>query len=196
MIDDGAPNAFATGRSPQHASVVVTTGLLDLLDRVELEGVLAHELSHIKNDDVVVATLAVTLVGLVTPQLVPSVVGHRREPSADVSAVEMTRYPPGLISALEKLRDDTTGGRRQLARHRPPLDRGAGHGSAEGGGDRAATPRAPPTRRSRSASPPSGSSDPRPVPGGTASTGSPASRCRLAKCLIPRRNPRTHPGRS
>jgi heat shock protein HtpX len=108
VIDDVAPNAFATGRSPKHASVVVTTGLLDQLDRVELEGVLAHELSHIKNGDIVVATLAVTMVGLVAPGLVPLAVDRRREPLADVSAVEMTRYPPGLISALEKLRDDAT----------------------------------------------------------------------------------------
>ena len=107
VIDDVAPNAFATGRSPQHAALAVTTGLLDQLNRVELEGVLAHELSHIKNADIVVATLAVTMVGLVTPQLVPYAVGGRREPLADASAVEMTRYPPGLISALEKLRDDT-----------------------------------------------------------------------------------------
>jgi heat shock protein HtpX len=108
VIDDVAPNAFATGRSPKHATVAVTTGLLDLLDRVELEGVLAHELSHIKNHDILVATLAVTMVGLVTPQLVPFAVDRRREPLADVSAVEMTRYPPGLISALEKLRRDST----------------------------------------------------------------------------------------
>ncbi len=152
VIDDVAPNAFATGRSPQHAAVAVTTGLLDLLDRVELEGVLAHELSHIKNDDILVATLAVTMVGLVTlladvsirmmwwnggrrgrndpeggaapwlgfiglgilvlspllARLMQYAVSRRRESLADVSAVEMTRYPPGLISALEKLRDDTT----------------------------------------------------------------------------------------
>jgi heat shock protein HtpX len=108
VIDDVAPNAFATGRSPKHATVAVTTGLLDLLDRVELEGVLAHELSHIKNHDILVATLAVTMVGLVTPQLVPFAVDRRREPLADVSAVEMTRYPPGLISALEKLGRDST----------------------------------------------------------------------------------------
>ncbi|MEZ5178804.1 MAG: M48 family metallopeptidase [Acidimicrobiales bacterium] len=152
VIEDVAPNAFATGRNPQHAAVAVTTGLLDLLDRVELEGVLAHELSHIKNDDILVATLAVTMVGLVTlladlsirmmwwnggrrgrndpeggaapwlgfiglgilvlspllSRLMQYAVSRRRESLADVSAVEMTRYPPGLISALEKLRDDTT----------------------------------------------------------------------------------------
>ena len=65
VIDDPAPNAFATGRNPQHAAIAVTTGLLDKMNRVELEGVLAHELSHIKNYDILVSTLAVTLVGAV-----------------------------------------------------------------------------------------------------------------------------------
>ncbi|MEA2718083.1 MAG: heat shock protein HtpX, partial [Actinomycetota bacterium] len=59
LIDDAAPNAFATGRNPQHAAIAVTTGLMDKLTRIELEGVLAHELSHIKNYDILVSTLAV-----------------------------------------------------------------------------------------------------------------------------------------
>ncbi len=152
VIDDVAPNAFATGRNPKHAAIAVTTGLLDMMTRVELEGVLAHELSHIKNDDILVSTLAVTMVGLVTlaadisvrmmwwnggrrgrndqqggaapflaifglallvlspllAKLMQLSVSRSRESLADVSAIEMTRYPPGLISALEKLRDDTT----------------------------------------------------------------------------------------
>ena len=54
VVDDDAPNAFATGRNPQHAAVAVTTGLLAKMNRVELEGVLAHELSHIKNYDILV----------------------------------------------------------------------------------------------------------------------------------------------
>ena len=65
LLDDGAPNAFATGRDPQHAAIVVTTGLLDKLDRLELEGVLAHEMSHIGNYDIRLATLVTVLVGLV-----------------------------------------------------------------------------------------------------------------------------------
>jgi len=154
VIEDPAPNAFATGRNPRHAAVAVTTGLLEKMNRVELEGVLAHELSHIKNYDILVSTIAVTMVGVVAlmadvafrflwwggaghrrdrrgggsgPQaalvvfgvalliLLPVVarlmryaVSRRREALADVTAVSLTRYPPGLISALEKLRDDTT----------------------------------------------------------------------------------------
>ena len=59
IIDDPAPNAFATGRNPNHAAIAVTTGLLEKLNRVELEGVVAHELSHIRNYDILVSTLAV-----------------------------------------------------------------------------------------------------------------------------------------
>jgi heat shock protein HtpX len=65
IIEDTAPNAFATGRDPQHATVVVTSGLLQKLDKLELEGVIAHELSHIGNYDVRLMTLVVVLVGLV-----------------------------------------------------------------------------------------------------------------------------------
>ena len=152
IVDDPAPNAFATGRDPRHAAIAVTTGLLEKMNRVELEGVLAHELSHIRNYDILVSTLAVTLVGgiailtdtairlmwwnggrvrrdgdrndgnnplafvgfallIVAPilaKIMQATISRRRETLADISACQMTRYPPGLISALEKLRDDTT----------------------------------------------------------------------------------------
>lgn len=65
IMNQAAPNAFATGRDPQHAAVAVTTGLLEKLDKLELEGVIAHELSHIKNYDSRLMTVIVILVGLV-----------------------------------------------------------------------------------------------------------------------------------
>jgi heat shock protein HtpX len=65
LIEDSAPNAFATGRDPKHASIAVTRGLLDKLDRTELEGVIAHELSHVGNHDIRVMLLVAVLVGSV-----------------------------------------------------------------------------------------------------------------------------------
>lgn len=113
VVDDPALNAFTAGRGPKRAAVVVTTGLVAELSRVEMEAVVAHELSHVKSHDVLVSTLAVPLVSLpasllpgpAAAWLVGAVLGAAREPMADVSAVSLTRYPPGLIAALEKLRD-------------------------------------------------------------------------------------------
>jgi heat shock protein HtpX len=65
VVDDPAPNAFATGRNPSHSAIAATTGLLEIMNRTELEGVLAHELSHIRNYDILISTIAVTLVGFV-----------------------------------------------------------------------------------------------------------------------------------
>jgi len=65
IVEDSAPNAFATGRNKEHAAVVVTTGLMSMLDRTELEGVIAHELSHIGNRDILISTIVVVLAGLV-----------------------------------------------------------------------------------------------------------------------------------
>lgn len=106
VIEDPSLNALSVGREARAASVVVTTGLLEALSRIELEGVLAHELSHVRQLDILPSTIAVTLVGVLAPGLVPRVLGSRREALADVTGVSLTRYPPGLISALEKVRDD------------------------------------------------------------------------------------------
>ncbi|MEN9582295.1 MAG: hypothetical protein RL641_249 [Candidatus Parcubacteria bacterium] len=66
IINDSAPNAFATGRNKEHAAVAVTTGLLSILDKTELEGVIAHELSHVGNKDILVSTVAVVLAGFIS----------------------------------------------------------------------------------------------------------------------------------
>lgn len=149
IVRDVAPNAFATGRNPQHAAVAVTTGLLQKMNRVELEGIIGHELAHVKNYDILVTTIAVTLTGVVMllsdwmlrifrfggrrsrggnpatlvialigfalaifaplfAQLIKAAVSRKREGLADISGIHLTRYPPGLISALKKLRDDST----------------------------------------------------------------------------------------
>ncbi len=150
IMDDGSPNAFATGRNPEHAVICVTTGLLKKLDSNELEGVLAHELSHIKNYDILLQTVAAVFVGFVTiisdlffrigvrtsrsrnndnnnpaqailllvgfiflllspifANLLKLALSRNREYLADSSAVELTRNPEGLISALRKISSDT-----------------------------------------------------------------------------------------
>jgi heat shock protein HtpX len=66
LIPQAAPNAFATGRNPHHASVAVTQGLMDLMDDEELEGVIAHELSHVRNYDILTSSIAATLAGAIT----------------------------------------------------------------------------------------------------------------------------------
>jgi len=113
VIDDEAPNRFATGRNPAHAAVVVTGGLLRKLARLELEGVLAHELSHIRSNDIRVTSLGTALVGLplmpagsLATRLLAALVGRGRERDADLGGVRLTRYPPGLAAALEKVRRD------------------------------------------------------------------------------------------
>jgi len=148
LIDDTAPNAFATGRDPKHASIAVTRGLLDKLDRTELEGVIAHELSHVGNHDIRVMLLVTVLVGtiallsdwmfrsfafgggrrgrdrgggggivliiaialaILTPiiaTLIQLAVSRQREYLADASGALLTRFPPGLASALRKIAAD------------------------------------------------------------------------------------------
>jgi heat shock protein HtpX len=140
VINDPSPNAFATGRDPNHAAVTVTMGLLQMMNREELEGVLAHEMSHIKNFDVRLLLIVTTMIGMavliasvfwnsigrmrlrgqgalvvlaigVIFTLIAFIVGplmqlalsRQRESLADVSGVELTRNPTGLISALKKI---------------------------------------------------------------------------------------------
>ena len=148
VIDDSALNAFATGRNPKNASITITTGLLKKMNRQELEGVVAHEMSHIKNYDVRFMMLVVMLVGLVTllsdfmfrsfifgghgksrkdskisgviiliavvlailspiiGQIIRFSINRKREFMADANAAILTRYPPGLASALKKIMKD------------------------------------------------------------------------------------------
>jgi heat shock protein HtpX len=156
LIDDSAMNAFATGRDPQHAAVAITRGLREKLSREELQGVLAHELSHVRHFDVRYSMLMATMVGLVVfaadaflrlswyggrgprrssddrddkgggglaivllvlaivlailapffATLIQMAYSRQREYLADAGAVELTRNPLGLASALQKLADD------------------------------------------------------------------------------------------
>jgi len=139
--EDDRINAFATGRKPEDGKVCVTTGALEKLDEDELEGVLAHELSHIKNQDIMFMTVAVALIGVisiiselllhsmffgvdddappwamaaglllailapVSARMVQLAMSRKREYLADASGAQMTRYPEGLASALEKIQN-------------------------------------------------------------------------------------------
>jgi len=151
VIPEQAPNAFATGRNPEHASIAVTEGLLSTMNRVELEGVIGHELAHVVDRDILVGTVVATLVGAVIliseffmrswwwggvrgrrggdrggggieaiifavglvllilapiiAQIVRLAVSRQREFLADAQGALLTRYPPGLASALRKIGD-------------------------------------------------------------------------------------------
>ena len=150
VVDDPQPNAFATGRNPENAVICVTTGLLDKLDYYELEGVIAHEMSHIKNYDIRLSCVVSVMVGFIVMlsdmfsralfwgglrddrdsdngkanaflmiigliclilapifgSLMKLALSRKREFLADATAVEFTRNPDGLISALRKLESD------------------------------------------------------------------------------------------
>ena len=148
VVDDPQPNAFATGRNPQNAVICVTTGLLEKLDYYELEGVIAHEMSHIKNYDIRLSCIVSVMVGFIVMiadlfsrmlfwgglrdrdsdsrangilmligliflilspifgSLMQLALSRKREFLADATAVEFTRNPDGLISALQKLEND------------------------------------------------------------------------------------------
>lgn len=105
VIDDTAMNAFATGRNPQHAAVVATTGILERLNRTELEGVIAHELSHVKNYDTLLMSLVTILVGVITLMadwlLRWGGVGRRRNnDDRSDSQLQMILFVVGLILAI------------------------------------------------------------------------------------------------
>ncbi len=148
VVEDPQPNAFATGRNPENAVICVTTGLLEKLDYYELEGVIAHEMSHIKNYDIRLSCIVSVMVGFIVMiadlfsrmlfwgglndrdndnkangilmliglvflilspifgSLMQLALSRKREFLADATAVEFTRNPDGLISALEKLEND------------------------------------------------------------------------------------------
>lgn len=112
VLDEDAPNALVVGRSPRHSALVVTSGLLDQLNRIELEGVIAHELSRIATHDTLLEVPAAVVVGIplgVAPELrrrmLRKVIGHQRDVRADLEGVSLTRYPPGLVAALSRIRD-------------------------------------------------------------------------------------------
>jgi len=149
VVEDNQPNAFATGRNPEHSVICVTTGLLEKLDYYELEGVIAHEMSHIKNYDILLSAVVSVFVGLIVMisdtfsrilfwggtkdrdsdskangvlmiiglvflilspifgTLMQLALSRKREYLADSTAVEFTRNPDGLISALQKLDADS-----------------------------------------------------------------------------------------
>jgi heat shock protein HtpX len=149
VVPEQAPNAFATGRDPEHSSIAVTQGLLDTMNRVELEGVIGHELAHVVDRDILVGTVVATLAGAVIllseffmrafwwggfrgrrgsdrggggaeailfavglvllvlapifAQVIRFSVSRQREYLADAQGAMLTRYPPGLVSALRKI---------------------------------------------------------------------------------------------
>jgi heat shock protein HtpX len=149
VIPERAPNAFATGRTPEHSSIAVTEGLLETMNRVELEGVIGHELAHVVDRDILVGTIVATLVGAIVliseffmrswwwggfrgrrggdrsggggeaivfaiglvllvlapivGQIIRLAVSRQREFLADAQGAMLTRYPPGLASALRKI---------------------------------------------------------------------------------------------
>src|SRR6266498_2828300 len=154
IVPEKAPNAFATGPKPEDSHIAVTQGLLETMNRVELEGVVAHEMSHIRDRDILLGTVVATLVGAVVliaefmlrwfwwgggrlgrgrdrnggegfailfalgivfailapffAQVIKMAMSRRREYLADAEGALITRYPPGLASALRKIAADHT----------------------------------------------------------------------------------------
>ena len=119
VVDDPAANALAVGRTPDRAALVLTTGLLECLPRIELEGVLASLLGQIRSGDTMVPSLVAALASPLAPLggAAAGLVRRFAEPDvqtrSDVEACRLTRYPPGMIAALERLAQCDTRPRRQ-----------------------------------------------------------------------------------
>ena len=106
VIDDPSPNAFAIGRDPAHSAICVTQGLLDQMDREELQGVIAHEMAHIRNCDIRLTTMVTVMLsgfGVLASRIASMLLVREREYLADASAVEFTRNPTALLRALEQI---------------------------------------------------------------------------------------------
>jgi Zn-dependent protease with chaperone function len=104
VLEDPVPNACALGRDARRSALVVTRGLLDLLDPIELEGVVAHELAHVKRGDNGVSSVGITLASVVGGDaMLRRCVGTSREYRADVVGASTVRYPRGLVRALEAM---------------------------------------------------------------------------------------------
>lgn len=113
IVEDGAPNAAVGGRAPKHGTLIVTSGLLDRLDRIELEAVLTHELTRIRRGDGAVNVTVATVIAPISRvlpglgiKLASRLVDPERAVAADMAATSITRYPPGLAAALESVRAD------------------------------------------------------------------------------------------
>ena len=108
VVDEPAPNALACGRRPRDAALVVTQGLLDRLSRIEARRGAGPRLSHVKALDILPGTLAAVFAAPLGARAMAIAVRPEREALADVSGVAITRYPPGLLAALEKIEADGT----------------------------------------------------------------------------------------
>ncbi|MBR4106899.1 MAG: zinc metalloprotease HtpX [Alphaproteobacteria bacterium] len=137
IIPDDVPNAFATGRSPKHAAVAATQGLLKILSKDEVKGVLAHEMSHVRNYDILTGTIAATFAGAIAylanfarartanqqrgngaiaaimmpiaASIIQMSISREREYKADEGSANLTGHPMWLASALQKLEDAAKG---------------------------------------------------------------------------------------